>query len=121
MSIAWGRGFFRFWILLSAVWIGAAIWIQSNPPIPSEPPRFDETSPFLEVVPGAKMETLSDCEPAAKRDPRVDLQNCIEYFQDQLSYWPAGTRRRHVRWIAWAFVPPLALLFFGAAIGWVFR
>jgi hypothetical protein len=56
MSIAWGRGFFRFWILLSVVWISAAIWIQSSPPIPSGPPRFDETSPFLEVVPGPKFQ-----------------------------------------------------------------
>jgi hypothetical protein len=33
---------------------------------------FNETLPFLKVVPGVKMERLSDCEPAAE-DQRVDV------------------------------------------------
>ena len=117
-TIAWGRGFFRIWVLLSVVWIGGAIWIESNPPVQSgPPPPFDETLPYLKTVRGVKMDKLSDCEPAAKQDPRVDLQNCVEYFRDEQSQ----TMRRHVRWTAWAVVPPLALLFFGAAIGWALR
>jgi hypothetical protein len=118
MNIAWGRGFFRIWVLLSVVWIGGAIWIESNPPVQSgPPPPFDETLPYLKTVPGVKMDKLSDCEPAAKQDPRVDLQNCVEDFRDEQSQ----TMWRYVRWTAWAVVPPLALLFFGAAIGWALR
>ncbi len=114
----WGRGFFRIWVLLSVVWIGGAIWIESNPPVQSgPPPPFDETLPYLKTVRGVKMDKLSDCEPAAKQDPRVDLQNCVEYFRDEQSQ----TMWRYVRWTAWAVVPPLALLFFGAAIGWALR
>jgi hypothetical protein len=117
MSIAWGRGFFRIWVLLSVVWIIGAVWIESNPPVQSGPPPFDETQPFLKNVPGVKMESLADCEPAAKQDPRVDLQNCTEYFRAERMQpiW------RNARWTAWAVVPPLALLFFGAAIGWALR
>jgi hypothetical protein len=44
MSIAWGRGFFRIWILLSVAWIIAAIWYQT---IRSGPPAFDETLPSI--------------------------------------------------------------------------
>jgi hypothetical protein len=106
----WRRGFFRVWILLSAVWIGAAIWVQSNPPIPSGPPPFDETSPFLKVVPGVKMEALSDCEPAATQNARVDLQNCVEYFQDVR----LQTIDRYMKKTTWVLMPPLAVLFFGA-------
>jgi hypothetical protein len=116
-TIPWGRGFFRIWVLLSVVWISGAIWVQSNPPIQSGPPPFDETQPFLRNVPGVQMESLADCEPAAKQDPRVDLQNCIEYFRTERMQplW------RYVRSTAWAFVPPLVLLFFGTAIGWALR
>ena len=99
MNIAWGRGFFRIWVLLSVVWIGGAIWIESNPPVQSgPPPPFDETLPYLKTVPGVKMDKLSDSEPAAKQDPRVDLQNCVEYFRDEQSQ----TMWRYVRWTAWA-------------------
>jgi hypothetical protein len=69
--------------------------------------------PILKVVLGVKMDTLSDCEPAAKQDPRVDLQNCIEYYRDLQSQ----TLRRFVRYAARAIVPPLALLLFVAAVG----
>ena len=94
MNIAWGRGFFRIWVLLSVVWIGGAIWIESNPPVQSgPPPPFDETLPYLKTVPGV-MDKLSDSEPAAKQDPRVDLQNCVEYFRDEQSQ----TMWRYVRW-----------------------
>lgn len=116
-GIAWGRGFFRVWILLSVIWISGAIWVQSNPPAQRGPPPFDETQPFLKNVPGVRMERLADCGPAAKRDTRVDLQNCTEYFEAERMrpVW------RFVSGTAWAVVPPLALLFCGAAIGWALR
>ena len=118
MSITWGRGFFRIWVLLSAVWIGSAIWVQINPPVQSGPPQFDETMPFLKLVPGMKvMESLAECQAAAKQDPRVDLRNCTEYFRAEQSQ----TIWRYARLTAWVVVPPLALLFFGAAIGWALR
>ena len=114
MGVAWGRGFFRIWVLLSIVWIIGAIWVENNPPIQSRPPPFDET---IQVIPGVRMDKLSDCEPAAKKDQRVDLQHCVEYFEAERMrpLW------RLVRSTAWAVVPPLALLFFGAAIGWALR
>lgn len=118
MNVAWGRGFFRVWVLLSIVWIGGAIWVVTHPPVHSgPPPRFDETLPYLKTMPGVKMDKLSDCEPAAKQDPRVDLQNCIEYFNDERSQ----TIWRYVRSTGLVVVPPLVLLFFGAAIGWALR
>jgi hypothetical protein len=117
-KIAWGRGFFRTWVLLTVVWIGGAIWVRSNPPVQSGPPEFDETLPFLKIAPDGKFfKSLAECQAAAKLDPRVDLQNCTEYFEAERMQ-PV---RRFVRSTAWAVVPPLALLFFGAAIGWAFR
>jgi hypothetical protein len=117
-SISWGRGFFRIWILLSVIWIIGAIWVEIYPPVHSGPPPFDETRPFLKVVPGMKpMESLAECRAAARRDPRVDLENCIEYFQDEQSQ----TIHRYMRKTSWVVVPPLALLFVGAAIGWALR
>jgi hypothetical protein len=113
----WRVGFFRVWILLSAVWISAAIWVQNIPPIASGAPPFDETSPFLKVVPGVKMEALSDCETTAAQNAHVDLQNCVEYFQDAR----LQTMDRYMKKTTWVLMPPLAALFFGAAIGWVFR
>jgi hypothetical protein len=118
MSIAWGRGFFRIWVLLSVVWISGAIWVETNPPVQSGPPLFDEAAPIFQLPsPGLKMERPSDCEPAARREPGFDLQKCIENFrvQQSLTIW------RYVRWTAWAIVPPLALLFFGTAIDWALR
>jgi hypothetical protein len=126
-TVAWSRGFFRVWVLLSVVWIIGAIWIENYPPVQSGPRSWEETLPLLKNVPGVKMERLSDCEPAAKQDPRVDLQNCIEYFgappweRDRRIAEQSPTIWPYVRWTAWAVVPPLALLFFGAAIGWVLR
>jgi hypothetical protein len=117
-TISWGRGFLRIWILLSVTWIVGAIWVEIYPPVQSGPPQFDETRPFLKVVPGMKpMESLAECRPAARQDPRVDLDNCIEYFQDEQSQ----TIHRYMRKTLWVVVPPLALLFVGAAIGWALR
>lgn len=118
MRLAWGRGFFRIWVLLSAIWISGVIWIESNPPVQNGPPPFDETLPYLKTVPGVKMDKRSDCEPAAKQDPRVDLQNCIDFYNDN---GRSEQIRRYVRSVAWAIVPPLALLLFGSGVGWVIR
>jgi hypothetical protein len=118
MSIAWGHGFFRVWVLLSVVWIIGAIWVECNPPVQSGPPQFDETLPYLKLTPDGKvMKSLAECQAAAKQDPGVDLQNCVEYFRAEQSQaiW------RYVKWVAWPLVPPLALLVFGVAVSWVLR
>ena len=88
MNIAWGRGFFRIWVLLSVVWIGGAIWIESNPPVQSgPPPPFDETLPYLKTVRGVKMDKLSDCEPAASKT-RASI------FKTALSIFATSNRKR---------------------------
>ena len=112
-AIAWRKGFFRFWVLLSALWIIGVVWVESLPQ--SGPPKFDETLPFLKVGPDGKFyANLAECQAAAKLDKRVDLQNCTEYFDAERMqpYWRAA------RLTGWIAVPPLALLFFGAAVGW---
>lgn len=117
-AITWSRGFFRFWVFLSAVWIIGAVWIAIYPPAQNGPPPFDETLPFLKPAPDGKFFTnLAECEASAKRDPRVDLQNCAQYFEAE-RWQPI---RRFVKSAALAIIPPLVLLFFGAAVGWVLR
>jgi hypothetical protein len=115
-AIAWRRGFFRVWVLLSALWIVGAVWVESLPQ--SGPPKFDETSPFLKLGPDGKFySSLAECQAAAKLDPRVDLANCIEYFEAE-RFEPVRRAARAAGWIA---VPPLLLLLIGAAVGWALR
>jgi hypothetical protein len=117
-NIAWGRGFFRVWALLSVVWISGAIWVETHLPVQSGPPQFDETMPFLKMTPGGKfVKSLAECQAEAKLDPGVDLQNCTEYFEAERMQpvW------RFARLAGWVVVPPLVLLFLGAAIGWALR
>jgi hypothetical protein len=117
-TVAWARGFFRVWVLLSIVWIGGAILVVTHPPVQIGPPQFDETMPFLKITPSGKfMKSLAECRAEAKLDPGVDLQNCAEYFEAERvqQLW------RFVRPTGWVVAPPLVLLFFGAAIGWALR
>jgi hypothetical protein len=71
--------------------------------------------PFLKIVPGVKMEALDDCQVAAKQDPRVDLQNCVVYFREEMTQ----TRWRYAKSTAWVLLPPFVMLLLGGAIGWV--
>lgn len=112
MSIRWGRGFFRAWILSAVLWIaGAVLWIETRPPPPFDPnaPSFE----WFEGLPNPNPRTRSDCEEDAKKEPRFSFEDCVQTVRAE--NWQDAEK------IAWIFVPPVLVLILGGAIGWIAR
>jgi hypothetical protein len=55
--------------------------------------------------------TRSGCEDAARKEPRVNIEKCVG--SSNARNWKDAEK------IAFVVVPPILLLIFGAAIGWI--
>jgi hypothetical protein len=104
MGIRWGRGFFRLWAIFAVLWVAAAVWIDTRPPPPGPWDRFADL-PFPR--------TKSACEAAAKLEPTVNIELCLE--NASIQNW------RDAEKVAWIIAPPIIILFFGGAVGWAVR
>jgi hypothetical protein len=110
MNIRWKRGFFRIWILVALLWGATIVWVQIN----ASPPPFDPNMPFkiwYDDLPSPR--THSGCEDAAKKEPLVIVETCVEYAY--------ARNRKDAEKVLLVVVPPLLLLMFGVGIGWIVR
>ena len=121
MRVRWGRGFFRLWVLIAAVWIGASTWIVTRTHEPAvtatklppgfvlDPPSAQSQISFDNLLPRDRAE----CERAAQREPRVDVAACTRAAWLRMLPAPEA--------VAWVILPPLILLLVGAAMAWAAR
>ena len=136
----WGRGFFRAWLVLSAIWIGFSVFVNEPKTYPWlwHAPQYEITSPsghkttfdtsksHEEIV----AEVTRELQDEAARTPppppgfRIEL-NDLSVKRDQLlnainsMYETPGEKAQRV-WQA-TFIPPIALLGIGLCIAWIGR
>ena len=106
MSIRWKRGFFRAWVVFAVLWIAAAAWIQTRPLVPTPGDLFAD---LLAEAP----RTRSGCEEAAKAEPRVNVEACVENAHKQ--NW------RNASEVMWVLLPPALILIFGVVVAWTIQ
>jgi len=106
MSIRWKRGFFRVWVVFAVLWIAAEAWIQTRPFVPTPDDLFGD-------VLAAGPRTRSGCEETAKREPRVDVEACVENAHTQ--NWRDASK------VMWVLLPPVLILMFGIIAGWIIQ
>ena len=144
-KIAWGRGFFRVWMLVAVLWwIGGAVigyWLVVVPSVSTKnlnrtlsgsyqlySPYGPETRAFEEAVtartavasevrPGYRLYT-----PATTSD--ADLTKYrgegAEVVDDYINTMTVSQRSAVLpTWVGWTVAPPLVLLILGWAIAWV--
>jgi hypothetical protein len=129
--MSWGRGFFRAWVVVSAVWIGFAVliagpktylWLWKAPIYEIElksgqrmmlDTSLSHSDLLATLAAELKQEGLG---PGQSLDPttRDEILTSIDS-----RYETAGDQARRA-WLVTA-LPPLGLLAFGLCIGWVFR
>lgn len=127
--MAWGRGFFRIWLFLSALWIGLTVYL-------SEPKTYKFWRTVYEVkyqnagsfeIDLAKSQTDLAVElTKGVRAVRPDI-NSLELQKDSdalLTYIKSehqiGMDKAKSAWML-TVLPPLALLGFGLCIVWMAR
>ena len=129
--MAWRKGFFRIWVVLSVIWIGVAILIAKPQTYVWlwNAPKYEITLPTGSriILDGSKSreeanEFLDDQikheasnRPGAKIEPgtRDEVLNSIYG-----GYASPGERAREA-WFA-AVLPPIGLFIIGLAVGWIF-
>jgi hypothetical protein len=114
--ILWKRGFFRAWVVAAVLWIAAAAWIQIEPPTDYfadiGPPRIWRVEDYFADIFGPPR-TRSGCEEAAKTEPLVNVEACVE--RAHMENW------RDARRVMWALLPPVLMLMFGGVIAWTIQ
>lgn len=143
--MAWGRGFFRLWMVIAALWVAFALLVQGATVLnPSVPPKIIATPTggtiqLLDrygaqqrefetgVAAGALLSTQitggdyllytrSDIEPARLVERVAEAREVVS------SYIATETIARRnsaiIPLLALAFMPPLTLLILGVAIAW---
>ncbi len=123
--MTWGKGFYRVWLLLSAIWIGISVY-AANPVTYSwlwKAPQYEiafVTGNRIVLDTSKSHDELVAPLTAAMKKEAVDLKERDEILAGINSrYETAGEQAERV-WLA-TFVPPVALLGFGLAIAWVLR
>jgi len=129
--MSWSRGFFRAWIVLSAVWIGLAV-LMSKPETYAllwKAPKYEiefgsgqkitlDTSMTHKALAGFLDNEVK--QEAARSGKNVDATTREDILKSINSrYGTAGDQA----WQAWliTLMPPIALLILGACIAWIFR
>lgn len=135
--MTWGRGFFRLWLVLAALWVAGTVsivgpdayrwWpnklIKLN--VGGHEVQVDET--FLKLTPDEQNEEVDKIAKLLKRPPNpFDQFHQTEppKWEELLRLPPPGFAIDHPFNIAvWAatLVPPLAVLALGLCIAWITR
>jgi len=128
--MSWGRGFFRAWLVLSALWIGAVVYLngtetytdlwKTNYGVQDESgrtARFEltksRTNLLLEIS-----DMLRTMKPSISA---LELQSDSEALLNAMEKEnQADFAKAKNAWLL-TVVPPLALLIFGLCISWVLR
>jgi hypothetical protein len=133
-----GRGFFRAWVVLSAIWVGLSVYIQ-EPRTYRMPSRATLTAPSgskVEIDLSKGQAQLSDdvTELLKSEANRLKIthssaadektQSLSEERDDLLKMIAAEhEKQRQKVWTAWfiTIAPPLAVLVLGICIAWILR
>jgi hypothetical protein len=138
----WGRGFFRAWIFISAIWIAFSVmalfgpdtyrlsWLWHGPRITYSTP----TGSVAEFDPSKSDAQLTEDVTATLKIEANKYSNTVErqaasdlLSQDRArilaSIKATYEERKGDAWKAWqvTLIPPIALLAFGLCIAWIFR
>lgn len=100
-GVNWRRGAFRLWVFATVIWLLSATWVQTQPTIDPNDLFADLSSP----------RTRHGCEAAAKVEPRVNIEACVDRA--------AKHNSRDLQRVAWVVLPPIGALVFGLSIWWV--
>ena len=130
-TLRWGRGFFRAWIVISILWVGAMV-------LATEPSTYVQLwkAPQYEVAfPSGRKVTLDTSlrhqklvevlDDALQREPTKPGQKSNANSRDEIldyfgsRYSTAGDRAANA-WLI-TMIPPAALLAFGIALAWIVR
>jgi hypothetical protein len=124
--MSWGRGFFRAWLILSAIWIGLAVYIAK----PStftwlwRAPKHEIKSPKGNIIEldGAQShsELVAALTEFMKREGSFDLNDRDKILEHVNSKNEEAGEKAEQTWLA-TFIPPLVLLGLGLALTWIFR
>lgn len=91
--------------MFAVVWFAVEAWIQTRPPVPTA------NDYFADIV-GPR--TRSGCEEAAKAEPRVDVEVCVEEANKR--NW-----RDADKVFTWALLPPVLILMLGSVVAWTIQ
>lgn len=144
--MTWGRGFFRFWLFLSAIWIGLSVyitqpktysWLWHAPQFEvkfasGHVTTFDTSKSYQELAADVTKELQREAErlgtpQAAPGGGMFDdlVRGANEAKRDQLltdihsRYETPGEQAKRA-WLV-TFIPPLALLGLGLSTAWILR
>lgn len=122
--MSWGRGFFRAWLILSAIWIGLAVYI-AKPLTFSwlwKAPKYEITSVKGNKVTLDSAQSHNDLVAALTEFMKldgVDLSKRDEILASINSRYETAGEQAERAWLA-TFIPPLVLLGLGLALAWIF-
>jgi len=123
--MSWGRGFFRAWLVLSAIWIGLAVYI-AKPLTFSwlwKAPKYEITSVKGNKVTLDSAQSHNDLVAALtefmKRDG-VDISERDQILTGINSRYETAGEQAERAWLA-TFIPPLVVLGLGLALTWILR
>jgi hypothetical protein len=126
--LRWGRGFFRAWIVISVLWIGLAVMIAKPEAYPAlwHGAKYTVTSPtgqqitvdasmtrdqLTQTLEGAIQQEEARSGHKVESGTREAILNHIDTM--------VGARDQALQVWLITIIPPVALLLWGIAIGWV--
>jgi hypothetical protein len=144
-AMRWGRGFFRAWIVLSAIWIGLLVY-NFGPTTYRLPWIWQGPRVTLEIRSPGGGQTISEFDPSKSQaqlteDATIAMKNAadksVNVADRQIADESLPTVRQNIltnitqRYdemrqearTAWLFtlIPPIALLVFGLCTAWILR
>jgi hypothetical protein len=132
VALSWGRGFFRAWVVISALWVTVAILIAkpSTYALLWDAPKYEVAFPSGRKVTvdtsRSHQELVATVDDALRQEPppkpgeksHADARDEILNYLDA-RYSSAGERATNA-WLM-TVIPPFALLLTGIAIAWIVR
>ena len=107
MTIRWGHGLFRTWLLAAVLWIGFSGWAEMRPMLVAAPKGLVTDPELLKKLnAGLDVSKMSDDE----------LKAAYEAGKPK-----ASVSTPNIAMVGTVFGPPLFVLIFGCALWWVLR
>jgi hypothetical protein len=138
--MTWGRGFFRVWLFLSAIWVGLSVyiaelktftWLWRAPIVDFQSPSgrqvsFNTSKSSKQLAEDVDAVLKREAELAAGLPPGFVLDHPVETIKPDalLKVIAAEVQRTGEEarraWLA-TLVPPVVLLGLGLSVGWILR
>lgn len=121
-GIRWSRGFFRFWLVLSVMWVAAIFFIADTPKELSRAYRMHVAMKADAADQGGASEednskSWQDAPIVGSSQDRL-LEEALEVAQARV--WADATKNLRQN-AALGFIPPLVVLVIGTMIAWALR